>query len=356
MTVFKSLAFSLTLLTCAVATQAQTIGPGSKAPALAVKAWFKGKPVPKLESGKIYVVEFWATWCGPCIESIPHITSIAQKNTDVTFVGVSILEPNEGGAIQKFVDNMGDKMNYNVGWGGNQDGMSKTWFSAASQNGIPTAFIVKDQVIQWVGHPMRLEKPLQEIKANTFDLAAHKASFEKIAAENRRQIAKFDENKAIDALFADGKRAEAHRQLDAYLKKYPAETDSVEATKFRWLASEDAKAWHVQAAEYSESKSETKIARLLRYALLQAEPKGNRKLAEVALELALKGSDGKSATPYNYAATYFEKTEQWAKALAMVDEMVKLIPSQPESEQALWKSALAERRKTLTEKLKSGTE
>jgi len=63
------------------------------AAALKISDWVKGKPV-DLAAGKgkqVYVIEFWATWCGPCRTSIPHLTELQKKFKDkgVTFVGVS---------------------------------------------------------------------------------------------------------------------------------------------------------------------------------------------------------------------------------------------------------------------------
>ena len=57
---------------------------GSDAPAIDVEHWVqdgkgKFKPVTEFAKGKVYVVEFWATWCGPCIMSMPHLVELQNK-------------------------------------------------------------------------------------------------------------------------------------------------------------------------------------------------------------------------------------------------------------------------------------
>jgi thiol-disulfide isomerase/thioredoxin len=140
---------------------------GDKAPAIAVDKWVKGDAVKEFENGKIYVVEFWATWCPPCRESIPHLTDIAKANKRVTVMSIAASEHKESDGTDKrlekltsFVQKQGGKMGFNVGYDPERK-MGKPWMEAAGQTKIPTAFIVGgDGNIAWIGHPMDLEEPL----------------------------------------------------------------------------------------------------------------------------------------------------------------------------------------------------
>ena len=110
-------------LTSTISTAAKAdLKVGDPAPPLSVSKWVKGTPN-KLTPGKVHVVEFWATWCGPCKATIPHITELSKKyKTKADFSGISIWEGNGGDtnpvAIEKkvnaFIKEMGAKMDYSI--------------------------------------------------------------------------------------------------------------------------------------------------------------------------------------------------------------------------------------------------
>ncbi len=184
----KSVARSAALaaLVLGVAAAAQAVGSlslGASAPALNVATWVKGKPIKGFEKGKVYVVEFWATWCGPCKQSIPHLTELAKKyNGKATFTGVSVWEKNAPKGeyktytekVQAFVKDWGAKMDYNVAADDEKGIMADTWMKAAEQNGIPTAFVIdKDGKIAWIGHPMGdLDRVVGEVVDGSYNLQA----------------------------------------------------------------------------------------------------------------------------------------------------------------------------------------
>ena len=48
-----------------------------------------------IESGKITVIDFWATWCGPCIKLGPVVEELAEKYPDITLGKLNIDENDE---------------------------------------------------------------------------------------------------------------------------------------------------------------------------------------------------------------------------------------------------------------------
>jgi thiol-disulfide isomerase/thioredoxin len=149
---------------------------GDHAPLLQVHNWIKGTPVNVFEKGKIYVVEFWATWCRPCKAEMPHLSALARKyKNSVTVIGLDIHEAKTTtlNKIKTFVDSMGQQMDYSVAMG-DSNYITNDWLSATGQlyMGIPTAFIVdREGRIAWIGHPCyHFEDALSKIVNDSWDI------------------------------------------------------------------------------------------------------------------------------------------------------------------------------------------
>src|SRR5579883_3528530 len=52
---------------------------GDPAPALKATRWLQGTEVSAFAPRKLYVVEFWATWCGPCVVMMPHLSQLQSE-------------------------------------------------------------------------------------------------------------------------------------------------------------------------------------------------------------------------------------------------------------------------------------
>jgi thiol-disulfide isomerase/thioredoxin len=171
MTVFSTLiSFFIAGHTCA-----WTLEIGDTAPSLSTVTWVKGTPVTPKDT--VTVVEFWATWCAPCITTIPHLTKLQKQfGSNVQIAGLS----NEDAAkVQPFVEKMGDKMDYHIGLA--DEATHRAYMDGVA--GIPYAFIVdKSGIVVWSGHPGSMDTPLAQIIAGTFDREKAK----KIAAAETR--------------------------------------------------------------------------------------------------------------------------------------------------------------------------
>lgn len=165
---------------------------GDDAPKLAIAHWIKGEPIQQFEKGKIYVVEFWAIWCGPCIVNIPHLNEIQQtyKDRGLTVVSVTSPDPrNTLDAVKRFVADPEREMNYVVAFDTDDRTMDKTWMEAAGQMSIPSALVVdRNGKIAWIGHPYFIDDDLKEIVEGTYDLEAATLAYAKKAKEEAAAV------------------------------------------------------------------------------------------------------------------------------------------------------------------------
>ena len=119
---------------------------GAPPPEVAAADWLHIAGTPTLAGlkGKVVVVEFWATWCGPCIAGIPHLNELHEKYGPKGLVLLSLTDENKA-TVEKFIKTK--PMHYALGAG------SRT-AAAYGVTGIPTAFLIgRDGNLLWAGHP-----------------------------------------------------------------------------------------------------------------------------------------------------------------------------------------------------------
>ncbi|HWB90409.1 MAG TPA: TlpA disulfide reductase family protein, partial [Puia sp.] len=167
------LACALAITTYAQDNPAPSINIGDPAPALQLRAWLKGKPIRQFERGKTYVLEFWATWCRPCIASLPHLSAIAREYKDkVTIMAIDIHEKRTTpiAKIKAFVDSMGQRMDFVVA-SEDSDFMENGWLKSTGGTGIPATIVVNEEGrLAWIGYPTQLDTVLPKIVNHTWDI------------------------------------------------------------------------------------------------------------------------------------------------------------------------------------------
>ena len=220
---------------------AKKLGLGDPAPPLTVTKWLNG-PETKIEPGKVYVLEFWATWCGPCIAAMPHLAEVRDefKDKGLVVVAVTSKDPNNSEeAVEKFVKEKGAKFGFTFAFCAT-DATDKAYMQAAEQQGIPCSFVVgKDGKIAFIGHPMELDDVIPKVIDGTW--------------QGQKDIDLIKENeKKLGEIFA-----KADKDIDAALKDltafeaanpHKAKQDMFQVSKVAML---------VQGKKYDDAKALT---------------------------------------------------------------------------------------------------
>ena len=227
-----ALLFATTIaLSSQYASGEATLGIGDKAPSLDIEHYIQDgrrgfEEVEDFEKGKIYVIEFWATWCGPCIQTMPHLAELQSKyrGDGVRIISVSdedlskveeLLDQEYPGRKETFSE-LTSAYTLTVDSDGS---VTEDYMRAAEQNGIPSSFLVgKTGLIEWIGHPMELDEPLAEVIADRWDREAYK---EQMKRDQQFQIAM----QKINQLAGSGKFKDALKVVDKLLEEMEGEND-----------------------------------------------------------------------------------------------------------------------------------
>ncbi|MDO6802293.1 TlpA disulfide reductase family protein [Wenyingzhuangia sp. 1_MG-2023] len=113
-----------------------------KAPKLVVEKWLSEKPETK---GKFVLIDFWATWCGPCKKAIPDLNSYQKEfKNDLVVIGISD-EPE-----YKVTRMTHPKVNYY-----SAIDTQKNIYNELEVNAIPHCILIDSKgIVRWEGYPL----------------------------------------------------------------------------------------------------------------------------------------------------------------------------------------------------------
>ncbi|WP_292198677.1 TlpA disulfide reductase family protein [Mesorhizobium sp.] len=142
----------------------------SPAPSIQAETWLRGEPLTSFEPGKVYIVEFWATWCDSCVDGMPHLMQLQEKyrESGVEIVGVAASEraPTADEArstLDAWLTEKFPHLNYRIAFDSTGE-MDKLWMEPSFSFWIPTSFVVdRDGCIAFIGAPTELDEVLPKV-------------------------------------------------------------------------------------------------------------------------------------------------------------------------------------------------
>ena len=137
------------LLLLSAVTNADSL-VGKNAPDITIRKWMTADP-PDIDkmAGSVYIVEFWAMWCSPCVRNIPHLIELNNKYKDKGVQFIALSQDKSEEELRTFLRNK--KINYHVAIdNGTTDSFKIKCY--------PTIFVVDHKgLILWRGMPSNLD-------------------------------------------------------------------------------------------------------------------------------------------------------------------------------------------------------
>jgi thiol-disulfide isomerase/thioredoxin len=131
-----------------------------KAPEIFITDWLRNIPKDKKLNNKYIVLEFWATWCGPCIKAVPHLNELQSKfnRDDLYFISMT------DESVER-IERLLQKINFNSIVVSDQSKKTHIAFGDG-KTGLKayplTVLIDKNNTIKWIGNPDQLNGKILE--------------------------------------------------------------------------------------------------------------------------------------------------------------------------------------------------
>jgi thiol-disulfide isomerase/thioredoxin len=149
----KKIILLFVMLLFASLTKAQ-LKAGDKAPRILITDWIANNPEKKDIKGKFIVIDFWATWCAPCLESVPHMNDLVDKykaRKDLVFLAMTDEEKVKVEGLLKRVPFSSVVVS----------DMTRTTFNDFKIKNIPTCVVIDPEGrIKWIGHSSKVNSEI----------------------------------------------------------------------------------------------------------------------------------------------------------------------------------------------------
>jgi thiol-disulfide isomerase/thioredoxin len=274
---------------------------GSQAPPITVQRWLKGNAFGGFDRNHVYLVEFWATWCGPCLNAAHHLSATQKKYGPKGLVVLSIASPDKFGndlpTIQKCIKEHDAQMSYNIGFDAEAENAylgifrgqtAHSYMAAARWKQFPVSFVVDRQGrIVFIGLPSVADGVIEEALLGTVDV---KKRAEELSAYQDAEDRINDYFKLLDGKKYDDARKLAHELIEG-----PFKSDA----KMNWLIGNSI------------------------VDVLQDVPSPDMSLAEHCIDMAVRASRGDDVNINASLACLKFRQGKKAEAIKLMRELVK---------------------------------